>query len=386
MIEGSPEIVVVGAGAFGGWTALCLRELGYSVLLIDAYGPGNSRASSGGETRQIRAGYGDRACYTRWAQESLVRWRARQAEWNTTLFLQTGRLVLSPEWTKWLADTKTVFDQEGIPCEVFQHDELVRRYPHINFEGIGWALFEPTTGVLKARQACRVVAEAFVRKGGCLAVGQAALGRRTQRRLHEIRLSTGDPVAAQAFVFACGPWLSKVFPEILQNKLFAPRRDVFFFGTPPGDNRFTYPNCPNFCEEEAAGVYGFTSIDDRGFKVCPTGEKTVFDPDSGDRIVTAERVQRVRDYLALRFPALKDQPLVETRVCQLEMSVDEHFIIDLHPEFENVWIAGGGSGHGFKQGPVVGEYIANRVTGRACPADLAPLFRLKAGTFASRGE
>ena len=379
--ENSPEIVVIGAGAFGGWTALCLRELGHSVLLIDAYGPGNSRASSGGETRQIRAGYGERVLYTRWAQEALVRWQARQLEWNTTLFLQTGRLVLSPEWTTWLADTNRAFEQEGISCDVFQHDELVRRYPQINFEGIGWALFEPTAGVLKARQACRVVADAFLQKGGRLTLGHAALGRRTRRRLDDLRLATGETVAAQAFVFACGPWLPKVFPEILQNKLFVPRREVFFFGTPRGDNRFSYPNCPNFCEEEAAGFYGFSSLDDRGFKVCPTGEQTVFDPDSGDRIVSAEQVQRVRDYLAFRFPGLKDQPLVETRVCQLEMSVDEHFIIDRHPEFDNVWIAGGGSGHGFKHGPVVGEYIAKRVTGCACPADLAPLFELKASTF-----
>jgi len=379
--DGHPEIVVIGAGAFGGWTALYLRELGHSVLLIDAYGPGNSRASSGGETRQMRAGYGDRVLYTRWAMEALVRWKARQAEWGTTLFLQTGRLVLSPEWTQWMAATKSVFEQEKIPCEVVQREELVRRYPQINFEGVGWALFEPTTGVLKARQACRAVAEALERKGGQLAAGHAVPGRRTGRQLHEIKLSSGSQIAAQTFVFACGPWLSKVFPEVLRKKLFVPRRDVFFFGTPPGDNRFTYPNFPNFCEEEAAGFYGFSSIDDRGFKVCPTGEKTVFDPDSDDRVVTQERIQRARDYLSRRLPALKDQPLVEARVCQLEMSVDEHFIIDRHPEYENVWIAGGGSGHGFKHGPVVGEHVAKRVTGRDCNPEFETAFRLKAHTF-----
>src|SRR5690349_18556847 len=163
-MEQIPEIVVIGAGAFGGWTALCLRELGHSVLLIDAYGPGNSRSTSGGETRQLRAGYGDRVLYTRWAKEASRRWKARQEEWNTTLFLQTGRLVLSPEWTKWLADTKTALDAEGVTSEVVEHDELARRYPQMSVDGIGWALFEPTAGVLKARQACHAVADAFVRK------------------------------------------------------------------------------------------------------------------------------------------------------------------------------------------------------------------------------
>jgi glycine/D-amino acid oxidase-like deaminating enzyme len=203
MDNARPEIVVIGAGAYGGWTALCLRELGHSVLLIDAYGPGNSRASSGGETRQIRAGYGDRVLYARWAQEALARWKARQEEWETTLFLQTGRLVLTPKWTKWFADTKSVFEQEGIPSEVIPHDELVRRYPQMNFEGVSLALYEPTTGVLKARQACRAVAEAFARKGGQLAAAHATLGRRTGRKLHEIKLSSSGQFAAQTFVFAC---------------------------------------------------------------------------------------------------------------------------------------------------------------------------------------
>jgi monomeric sarcosine oxidase len=386
LMEQSPEIVVVGAGAFGGWTALYLRELGHSVFLIDAYGPGNSRSSSGGETRQIRAGYGDRVLYTQWAKEASRRWRARQEAWNTSLFLQTGRLVLSPEWTKWLADTKAVLDQEQIPGEVLQQDDLARRYPQINVDGIGCALLEPTAGVLKARQACQAVADAFVRTGGRLRVAHAALGRRSGRRLLDLRLSTGEPVAAQSFVFACGPWLAKVFREVLHDKLFVPRRDVFFFGTPPGDERFSYPNLPNFCEEESAGFYGFPSLDGRGFKICPTGEQTIFDPDRDDRVVTPERIARARDYLARRFPAMADQPLVETRVCQLEMSIDEHFIIDRHPQLENVWIAGGGSGHGFKHGPVVGEYLANRITGRVCPADLAALFKLKAGTFSFGGE
>lgn len=380
---GAPEIVVVGAGAFGGWTALHLREMGHSVTLVDAHGPGNSRASSGGETRQIRAGYGDRAIYTRWVLKAVDQWKARQAEWGKTLFLQTGRIFMAPEMTKWLADTKAVLDREGVPNEILNHDDLVRRYPQMNPEGIGFGLFEPTTGVLKAREGCRAVAEAFEKKGGRVLIARAALGRRSGRRLESIATS-GDSdgtLSAQTFVFACGPWLPKVFPDVMAKKLFTPRRDVFFFGTPPGDDRFTYPNFPNYSEEETNGYYGFPSIDYRGLKVCPSGELTAFDPETDERIVAAYQVKRARDYVALRFPALRDQPILETRVCQLEMSVDEHFIIDKHPDFDNVWIAGGGSGHGYKHGPIVGEYIANRVTGRPTEPELEAVFKLKAGTF-----
>ena len=102
---------MVGAGAFGGWTALHLREIGASVTLLDAYGPGNSRASSGGETRQIRAGYEDREMYTRWVLKAFDAWKARQEEFGRRLFYETGRLLLAPDWNESLKTTKTVARQ-----------------------------------------------------------------------------------------------------------------------------------------------------------------------------------------------------------------------------------------------------------------------------------
>ncbi|HJS57690.1 MAG TPA: FAD-dependent oxidoreductase [Vicinamibacteria bacterium] len=379
--QASPEVVVIGAGAFGGWTALSLRELGASVNLLDAYGPGNSRASSGGETRQIRAGYEDRELYTRWVLSAFERWRTREQEWGRKLLYETGRLLLAPEWTESLKVTKTVLDQSRVPNEVLSHDELVRRYPQMNPEGVGVALLEPTTGVLKAREGCIAVAEAFQKQGGRFRIAQARPGKRAGGRLVDVALSDGSSLSGSIFVFACGPWLAKVFPDLMKKKLFIPRRDVFFFGTPAGDDRFSYPNFPNYSEDASQGYYGFPSIDGRGFKVCPVGELTAFDPDTDERVVSPYQVKRARDYLALRFPALKDQPLVETRVCQLEMSVDEHFIIQKHPELDNAWIVGGGSGHGYKHGPIVGEYAAARVLGKDRQPELEEVFKLKSGTF-----
>jgi glycine/D-amino acid oxidase-like deaminating enzyme len=375
------DVAVIGAGAFGGWTALSLRESGASVTLVDAYGPGNSRASSGGETRQIRAGYEDRELYTRWVLRAFDLWKARQEEFGRRLLYETGRLLLAPDWDESLRATKTVLDKYKVPNEVLTRDDLRRRYPQMNPEGIGVALFEPTTGVLKAREGCLAVAEAFQKKGGRLRVGRARPGRSSGARLADVALSDGSAIAASDFVFACGPWLGKVFPELFKKKLFTPRRDVFFFGTPPGDDRFSYPNFPNYGEDAYQGYYGFPSIDNRGFKVCPVGELTAFDPDTDERVVSPYQVKRARDYLAFRFPALKDQPVVETRVCQLEMSVDEHFVIERHPSWENVWLVGGGSGHGYKHGPVVGEYVAARVLGKDREPELEATFRLKPQTF-----
>jgi len=375
------DVVVIGAGDFGGWTALSLREMGVPVTLIDAYGPGNSRASSGGETRQIRAGYEDRELYTRWVLEAFGRWKARETEFGRRLLFETGRLLLAPEWNHALETTRAALDKYHVPNERLSQSELRRRYPQMNAEGVGVALFEPTTGVLKAREGCIAVAEAFRKKGGRYRVSRAGLGRRAGARLTDVALSDGSMLGASTFVFACGPWLGKVFPDVMKGKLFTPRRDVFFFGTPAGDDRFSYPNFPNYSEDDSLGYYGFPSFDNRGFKVCPVGEKTAFDPDTDERLVSAYQVKRARDYLAVRFPALKDQPVVESRVCQLEMSVDEHFIVDRHPALENVWLVGGGSGHGYKHGPVMGEYVAGRVMDQDKSPELETVFRLKAQTF-----
>jgi glycine/D-amino acid oxidase-like deaminating enzyme len=372
------DVAVIGAGAFGGWTALYLREMGLSVTMIDQYGPGNSRASSGGETRQIRAGYGNREIYTRWVVQAFDRWERRQAEWGKTLFYRTGELSLNREWTPNLKDSKTVLDKLGVENRVIAHDELVRRFPQVNVAGIDFGFFLPSTGVLKAREGCVAVAHAFQQKGGRILIGKASPGKQSGGRLREVTLAAGGTVSANTFVFACGPWLSKVFPDVMRKKLVTPRRLEFFVGTPPGDERFTYPNFPNWA---VGGAYGFPSIEGRGFKIAPTFEDTFVDPDTQERLVTPDEVAKVRSFIATWFPALKDQPIVDTKVCQYENSVDEHFIVDRHPAFENAWIVGGGSGHGYKHGPMLGEYVANRVTGHDKSPELAATFKLKTQTF-----
>jgi sarcosine oxidase len=372
------DVVVVGAGAFGGWTALYLQEMGIAVTLIDQYGPGNSRSSSGGETRQIRDGYGDREVYTRWVIQAFERWKMRQAEWGRALFFHTGELSLHQEWTAYLESSKAALDKLGVENHVIRHDDLIRQYPQVNLDGIDFGFFVPSTGVLKAREGCVAVAQAFQRTGGRIVVGKAEPGRREGRVLQEIRLATGQTVAAHTFVFAAGPWLGKIFPDVLTKKLVTPKREEFFIGTPPGDERFTYPNFPNWA---VGGAYGFPSIEGRGFKIAPAFEDVFVDPDAQERLVTPDEVAKVHQFVRRWFPALKDQPIVETKVCQYENSVDEHFIVDRHPAFDNVWLVGGGSGHGYKHGIMLGDYVAHRILNQDRSPELTAIFKLKDRTF-----
>jgi glycine/D-amino acid oxidase-like deaminating enzyme len=174
-----------------------------------------------------------------------------------------------------------------------------------------------------------------------------------------VLLANGEEIAAAAFVFACGAWLPKLFPSLLGKRIYPTRQEVLFFAPPAGDQRFSPPHLPVWIEFiDPRGPYGFPDIEGRGFKLAFDRHGPAFDPDSGDRLIGAESVAAARAYLADRFPALRDAPLAESRVCQYENTANGDFLIDRHPDFSNVWLAGGGSGHGFKHGPAVGEYVA----------------------------
>ncbi|MEN9509410.1 MAG: hypothetical protein RLZZ621_1973 [Gemmatimonadota bacterium] len=367
------SVVVIGGGAFGGWTALRLREMGHDVTLVDAYGPGNSRATSGDETRQIRCGYGDQELYARSALRAMTAWREREREFGVSLLTVTGRLQMAPAWTPALRATQRVLTSLGVQWEAFTPDDMRRRYPQLNPEGMEAGLYEPGAMVIRAKQAMLTVADAFTRKGGTVRLARALPGTAANGRLQSVRTPEGETITAERFVFACGPWLPRLFPEVVGSRIQVPGRDVFYFGVPAGDRRFSAEALPNFSE---ATYYGFPSIDGRGVKVCPTTGSPSFNPDTDERIVSAIEARRAREYVARRFPALATQPITETRVCQLENTPDENFLIDRHPDWENVLIAGGGSGHGFKHGPVIGDYIARRALGEPTDAAFDHLVRL----------
>jgi glycine/D-amino acid oxidase-like deaminating enzyme len=364
----SPDIAVIGAGAFGGWTAYHLRKMGARVTLVDTWGPGNSRSTSGEETRGVRTSYGDRphgVLWATWANEAIKRWKAWDLEFDRTtqerVFHTTGDLIFRKDWEPYMKDTRMNWDTVGIKYEVLQPNDVRSHYPVIDTQGISAILYEPQAGVVRARRACETVAEAFRHAGGEIVIARAEPSLANNGKLQDISLSNGQTLKADKFVFACGPWLWKVFPEILRTRLRTPMGNVFYYGTPVGDNRFVAPNLTSF---NFPGITGWPSLpnDARGFRVR-VGGGTQTDPDLSQRWIDPSNFTRPRAFLMERFPLLIDAPLLETRSCHYELSVTRNFYIDTHPEWPNVWICGGGSAEGFKFGPVVGDYTAKRVMG-----------------------
>jgi glycine/D-amino acid oxidase-like deaminating enzyme len=451
----SPHIAVIGAGAFGGWTALHLLERGARVTLLDAWEPGHLRGTSSGETRVLRCGYGAKTVYTDWTWRALALWKRWERKWRTQLFVNSGVLWLCSRENKDIRAALAALCSRRIPFQRFGRAALARRYPQMNFAGIRFGILEPRAGFLFARAATMRVAQAVaghprgrlliaraeapqakletrnsklvtrksksggsaVASGQWLVAGQAALDTRSsilekQKTKAEIRpvnlallpptsdsrlpalatshlplatllLADGRTLAADAFVFACGPWLPQLFPSLLGRRIRVTQQDVFYFGPPPGDRRFEPEAMPVWIEP-SGDYYCLPAADARGVKIACDAPGPLFDPTTGERRADPAGAAAARRHLARRLPALKSAPLVETRVCQYERTPDSHLVIGRHPDFGNVWLVGGGSGHGFKLGPAVGEFVAAQILSPRPPAIPAEM-RLGASAWPESG-
>ncbi len=407
--SGVGHVVVIGAGAWGSWTAYHLRERGARVTLIDAYGAGNSRSTSGDESRGIRSSYGDRdvgELWTPWARSAIERWRLFEAEWGpvfkTKFFHQTGDVIMRATEEPFIKNTIALWKTNNVTHEVITGAEVRKRWPVIGANDITIAITEPDAGVVRARASTQAVAAIGQQMGVKLVIGRAHLGPVKNGQMDGVTMDDGTTIRGDAYVFACGPWLRKLFPALLENRMRIPLGYVCYFGVPEGDTRFTFPNLPSF---NFPGVTGWPllPVDSRGFRVrgaiappappvvpgapsptptpAPPPDPLQNDPDTSSRWASPERVDGSRRFLAARFPLLAKAPLLETRACHYEGSINQNFIIDRLPEASNAWIAGVGQSEGFKFGPVVGDYVAQRVLGIDGDPNLIKAFKLPTAEY-----
>ena len=371
---GLMQIVVVGAGVMGTWTALWLCRASHDVTLVDRHGPGNRLGSSGDESRITRSSHGPDRHYPVWQRRALGHWRDLERTSGTKLFEQAGVLWLANDAQSFEGESAEVLADLRIPIERWTSDDLATRLPVVNPEGVPWALLEPEAGALFARPAVMAAQDRFVSEGGRIVVGRVlppgtpsageVLGR--------VTLDDGQRLEADAFAFACGPWLPDLFPDVLGELIVPHRQDVMHFAIPEGDPRWLPGAMPVWIDFEGS-FYGFPSFDGVGAKACPDWLGPIERPDESAREVAESTIDASRTLLRHRFPALADRPVVKTWTCFYEVTPDANFVIDRHPAFGDTWIAGGGTGHAFKHGPVIGEYLAARITGSTAVAEeLAP--------------
>ena len=358
------DTIVVGAGVFGAWTARHLQRLGRRVLLVDAWGPAHARASSGGESRLTRGSYGADLVYTDMALESLAEWSALSARAELPLFHRAGVLFFFPTREDYVARTIEVHRRLSLPTELLERRQLDRRFPQFDFDGIELGLYEPQFGALMARRSVQTLVAEFVAAGGEYRQGAVRPPSESNRPLRRITLAGGEHLTADRYVFACGPWLPKLFPGLLGRRIFPTRQEIFFFAPPAGDTRWGVGSLPGWADFNGGDIYyGFPDLEGRGVKIAHDAHGPPMDPDVGDRAYSEAALADVRAFMKRRFPALAGRPLSEARVCQYENSANGDFLIDFHPDMPNVLLVGAGSGHGFKHGPAVGRYAARLLEG-----------------------
>ena len=350
-----PSAIVVGAGVFGASVADRLAGSGWEVTLIDVDEPGHDRGTSSGHTRVIRYGHGTDVRYVRMAWRARTLWEELEQETGAGLFVRCGVLWLARSGDGWEADSEAVLREEGIPVERLGPDEAARLYPSFSAEGITHAMLETEGGALRARDATRALVGRAVARGATLARGRA-------EPAHDGGVVVdGRTRRADRVVWAAGPWLGRLFPGLVELRVV--RREYDYFDAGPGWSAASVPIFYDF----AGPVYGIGDVDGHGFKVAPDDPAPEFDPDTIDRPADPGSEAASRAYLRLRFPALADAPLIGFRVCQYELTADNQFIVAPHPEQEGVWILGGGSGHGFKHGPALAEYVERLLDGAERP-------------------
>ena len=349
------RIAVVGAGVFGSWIALLAVRAGFETTLIDQYGPANELSSSAGSSRIIRRAYGADEIYMLFAQRSLEMWTAFLAEEKRSeCFRRTGVLWVANGGEASIRAAREIFERHQLAHEFLETGAIRELCPAMEVPSGTVALFEPDCGALLAEKSVRAVVEAAVRGGARYVID---------------RVTPENAVEAEVVVFACGSWLPKLFPEVLGRAIFPTRQEVFFF------ERQLAASLPIWVDQTDPRIpYGFPDIDGDGIKVAFHRTGPRFDPDSGSREVGREQIAGAAEYLRMRFPAMRAPVFRYARVCHYENTSSGDFLIDRHPSMRNVWFAGGGSGHGFKHGPAVAEYVLEAIERGYSPE---PRFRLE---------
>ena len=345
------SIIVVGGGIVGVMTALTLQRRGEKVTLIDRWEPGHSRASSTDYNRVIRAISGRDEFYTRWAREARQRWLELQAETGQNLMYECGALILATAGhCDWEDATSETFDKVGVPYYRYSTDDVRARFPQFKVDEISYALFEPEAGLLMAHR-CVITALALFKKlGGIVKRGRVTTDANERPMLDD------QHIMADLIIVSTGPWMAEMFPRTIKPISTIVGVNVLYTSTPDGSEQFDMSHMPCWIDH-GQGSFGIPSSEGSGVKAAVVIPDKI-DLDNDERLIKKEMLGRTRSYIRHRLPGLEGERIVDSKFNQIILTPDTHFVLDFHPEHENVLFAGGCSGHLFKHAPVFAEYAA----------------------------
>lgn len=365
------DVIIVGAGTMGMAAGYYLAKQQVNTLLIDAFDPPHSQGSHTGDTRIIRFAYGEGREYVPLALRSKELWDELQQETNEPLFLQTGVLGFGPKRTAFILEAIESAREHQLPIEVLDATEINKRWQGITVPEDFFGCYEPTSGVLFSEHCLRTLRQGALNHGATLQTNTPVLNIKAFSD-HVVVETHAGTYKAQKLILSAGAWSGKFLAQLGVHVDLQPTRQTFGFfevdETLYGSDHF-----PIFLTQTSNGTYyGFPSIHGSGLKAGrhDIGQSLSPDAEVGAYGIYTEDEQDTRAFLDQFMPQASGK-LIKGTTCFYTRTPDEHFIIDLHPEYEHIAIATGFSGHGFKFATGVGEILTELILHGKAKQDLS---------------
>lgn len=362
------DVVVAGLGAMGSATAMHLARRGLRVVGLDQYVPPHEHGSSHGESRIIREAYFEGPAYVPLVRRAFDLWRDLETHTGRTLLYTTGAVSLGAPESELIQGTLRSASEHRIPFETWGAEEVRRRFPVLQPPDATVGVYEPQAGVLLPEACIQAHLDAARESGATLRFGEGLRDWRHTDHGVEVTTSQGR-LQADALVLAVGAWLTRLVPTL---PLEVERQVMFWFRPRSDTAAFASNRFPVFLWETAPTVvfYGIPDLGEGVKAARHHGGETV-DVDRVDRSASDADAAAVREFLGRYIPAASGT-LLHSRVCLYTNAPDRHFLVDRHPASPAVWVVSPCSGHGFKFSSVIGERVAEWVTGGAVPPDMSP--------------
>jgi sarcosine oxidase len=363
------DVIVAGLGAMGSAATASLARRGVRVLGLDRFHPPHDRGSSHGESRVIREAYFEHPLYVPLVRAAYERWRELEARTGRHLLLPTGVLLVGEPSSELVAGARKSAEEHGVPCEPLTRAQIRSRYPAIVPAGDAVGLYEPGGGVLFPEACIEAFLDEAATAGAVLEFDEPLLRFRATATSVEVETTRGA-YSAGRLLLAAGAWIPALVPGL---PLEVERQVLHFFDGL--DSRFAAGALPVFLIEETAETlwYGVPDLG-QGLKAALHHRGAASTADTIDRAIRDDDVEAVRRLLRQHLPEA-DRPPSRSTVCMYTNTPDSHFLIDEHPGAPRVLLASACSGHGFKFASILGELLADRLSGAPSALDLDP-FRL----------
>ncbi len=370
------DVVVIGLGAMGSAALLNLARRGVRAAGIERFTPGHDKGSSHGETRIIRLGYFEHPSYVPLLRRTYQLWRELEAECGRQLVHITGIAEIGPPEGEVVAGTLRASREHGLPHEVLDAEELMRRFPAFRIPDHYAGVVQPDGGFLDVEPSIDAMIALAKAAGAQVRTGETV--RAIVPAANGVRIETDHgTIEAGAAIVAAGAWVSKLLPN-LPVRLRVTRQVQAWF-QPQDAAPFAAGRFPVFLLESRHGVhYGFPPHGGAGVKIAKHhASDQAIDPDTVDRAISATDEALIRAALADHIPAANGR-MTGAKTCLYTVTPDHDFIIDAVPSVANVIVASPCSGHGFKFAPVIGEILGDLATEGATRHDIS---RFRLGRF-----